>query len=555
MDGLLLCTKRGVDLMNLNDQSTQRLYSMDSRILGNLFDCKTYNHGQFILMSGDKVIVVLEKTADTPLTYKELLTYNARTSNGDRFYSNLNAAHSAEILPGSTENALRIVVAVTGDPSASPSNQGPTNGALVVFTQKNAASVTYNSSVPFPDAHAVHWDHKRNCLWALGSRTLSRFSLESDGTLIHQFSLYLNSKYTIPDGDVVAGGHDLIPLSPDALLVATIMRSYVVNLNLLDTEYEKAQASNFEPSIMYSQTFLKRTDFTHYGAVFSDPNLNAGYEYSYAECDASNSTATSSNTSAANCKTLENFMLLLRMGLIRKFAALGEISAIKGIDLDQQQRLAFVAVCSAHQPKPKDSIIAARPWTWPKTDPGCNRSIYVNVADTPPSGTYSNADLFPIIPPSLATAADGGISFPKLTDFKNYKMDPPNLFYRSRWLINDFRTVHFAPICSAGCATCDEQGCTTCTAGMNLLDGKCVAECPVPGYIASNGVCVPNKTSCVTGPACPCSSNCYACDITGPNATCTRCKNAKYLDNGSCVNTCPANTKNIGTGNFSRVCK
>ena len=167
------------------------------------------------------------------------------------------------------------------------------------------------------------------------------------------------------------------------------------------------------------------------------------------------------------------------------------------------------------------------------------------------------------------------------------------------------------------CRTCSWQlgapvadSCTMCKNSHYLLDGVCVASCPsgyepmgsgsfsryckpgpstsstAPGSSVSTTTKAPTtKASTTTGaptsstaPAsttttptpvlcagsstvettpepCRCEANCHRCDWTyGVAGACEYCKNAKYLLDGQCVDSCPVGYTSKGMGNFGRRC-
>lgn len=108
-----------------------------------------------------------------------------------------------------------------------------------------------------------------------------------------------------------------------------------------------------------------------------------------------------------------------------------------------------------------------------------------------------------------------------------------------------------------GCLHCTNEGtvCLECDATRFLANGKCKKKV----FCASNKVqYLPEGSPEVK---CRCGiSDCFRCLMEdGPvgTATCLRCKSAKYLHNGGCVEEteCSGGTVPSGPGNYGRSCE
>ena len=107
-----------------------------------------------------------------------------------------------------------------------------------------------------------------------------------------------------------------------------------------------------------------------------------------------------------------------------------------------------------------------------------------------------------------------------------------------------------------------------CKNAAYLYDFECVDTCP-DGYVGTgtgnfNRQCVVSQTTSetcagttttVTAQPCDCGGDCHTCDwINGEASDCRLCKNAAYLFEFECVETCPDGYIGTGTGNFNRQC-
>jgi hypothetical protein len=104
------------------------------------------------------------------------------------------------------------------------------------------------------------------------------------------------------------------------------------------------------------------------------------------------------------------------------------------------------------------------------------------------------------------------------------------------------------------CQACENATtCSFCRDAHYLYDGRCVETCPT----GSVGVGVGNfRRACqrldVSSATCtPSVNHCHACE---DSITCSFCRDSQYLYDGKCVATCPVGTVGQGTGNFRRYC-
>lgn len=112
--------------------------------------------------------------------------------------------------------------------------------------------------------------------------------------------------------------------------------------------------------------------------------------------------------------------------------------------------------------------------------------------------------------------------------------------------LNDVGTLNCLP-CDTSCATCkNNQTCTSCPSWQQLyiLSGACVSQCPnvTSPYL---GQCVCSGGSYYTNSKClDCNPLCASCDNS---SVCKTCKPGlfKNLLNGECVAYCPINTQPI----------
>ncbi|KAH6919160.1 FRAS1 protein [Coprinopsis sp. MPI-PUGE-AT-0042] len=99
--------------------------------------------------------------------------------------------------------------------------------------------------------------------------------------------------------------------------------------------------------------------------------------------------------------------------------------------------------------------------------------------------------------------------------------------------------------CATECDSCDGPGsgdCLTCSRGLFMADGRCVATDANGVCAGTNGLVADNlKRVC---DACP--SKCSSCSIPGftggssiDDVQCTQCTPGSVLSNGRCVDTCP----------------
>jgi len=103
--------------------------------------------------------------------------------------------HSAEVLP---DGNLLAVSSLGGD-------------AVRVYSTTSGETRDY----PLPGGHAIVWDARRECLWALGNSVLQRYSYNDDRD--HP-ELTLEAMINLPQ----PGGHDLYPRAGrDELFVTT----------------------------------------------------------------------------------------------------------------------------------------------------------------------------------------------------------------------------------------------------------------------------------------------------------------------------------------------
>ena len=108
--------------------------------------------------------------------------------------------------------------------------------------------------------------------------------------------------------------------------------------------------------------------------------------------------------------------------------------------------------------------------------------------------------------------------------------------------------------------------CTQCREQQYLHNGICLSGCP-PGHtehgtgnfnrrcvsLDANGANAGARTpagTCVAR-----RNNCHEC--TDDASACTKCRNAKYLDNttGLCVDACNQGFDPVGTGSYNRRCE
>lgn len=106
---------------------------------------------------------------------------------------------------------------------------------------------------------------------------------------------------------------------------------------------------------------------------------------------------------------------------------------------------------------------------------------------------------------------------------------------------------------SGGCkqisADPEDVQCTSCSKGKFLVDGWCTSSFDCK----ANKVINNDKRA---GLACSCTiKNCNECRaVFGKEEKCFNCKNKKYKFDGQCLDSCPANYSNVGTGTFKRKC-
>jgi len=109
--------------------------------------------------------------------------------------------------------------------------------------------------------------------------------------------------------------------------------------------------------------------------------------------------------------------------------------------------------------------------------------------------------------------------------------------------------------------------CTQCREQQYLHNGQCLSGCPAGHTEHGNGnfnrrcISPPGTGGAGTGtdtPARTCvarRNNCHEC--TDDATACTKCRNAKYLDNaaGACVDACAEGFVPVGIGNYNRRCE
>ncbi|EDQ90289.1 uncharacterized protein MONBRDRAFT_24594 [Monosiga brevicollis MX1] len=102
----------------------------------------------------------------------------------------------------------------------------------------------------------------------------------------------------------------------------------------------------------------------------------------------------------------------------------------------------------------------------------------------------------------------------------------------------------FCHDCSA-----DRNVCSVCGSGRFLFDGACLASCPA-GYV--NVGSGNYRNTCRRARVC--ADHCHSCDEDMPE-TCLVCRHGTYLLNGTCHTTCPAGYTGKGRGNFHNFCE
>lgn len=91
------------------------------------------------------------------------------------------------------------------------------------------------------------------------------------------------------------------------------------------------------------------------------------------------------------------------------------------------------------------------------------------------------------------------------------------------------------------CESCDNSSsCLTCLSGYYYYEGLCLAACPALITYAS-----PLFKTCLG-----CPDNCTQCTGDDSGATCTKCVNGYYMDDGACSLTCLT----LGTVPFNNQC-
>ncbi|MCF7761732.1 MAG: DUF6528 family protein, partial [Cephaloticoccus sp.] len=103
-----------------------------------------------------------------------------------------------------------------------------TGSQLRLFLTNSAPSGEAVAEYSLFDGHGVHWDEKRQCLWALGGQELRRYQLLINGG---KAELQLSGSYALPAIDIARTepvfihGHDLAKTeSPDAFYLTDAAR-------------------------------------------------------------------------------------------------------------------------------------------------------------------------------------------------------------------------------------------------------------------------------------------------------------------------------------------
>eukprot|EP00043_Microstomoeca_roanoka_P014701 m.146299 g.146299 ORF g.146299 m.146299 type:complete len:824 (+) comp16083_c0_seq1:126-2597(+) len=116
-----------------------------------------------------------------------------------------------------------------------------------------------------------------------------------------------------------------------------------------------------------------------------------------------------------------------------------------------------------------------------------------------------------------------------------------------------------------------EVDCTHCRDSKYLFEQQCLNACPSPevavgaGFSTFGRYCHPGDVTCRSrkvitrdspfyGATCPCDPACHICTWTESGNTCSRCRDAKYLLDGQCVDTCPSNYTHSGVQSYGREC-
>eukprot|EP00049_Salpingoeca_infusionum_P014494 m.271699 g.271699 ORF g.271699 m.271699 type:complete len:312 (+) comp15683_c18_seq4:1738-2673(+) len=102
------------------------------------------------------------------------------------------------------------------------------------------------------------------------------------------------------------------------------------------------------------------------------------------------------------------------------------------------------------------------------------------------------------------------------------------------------------------CHTCnaDQSECIICSGAKYLLDGICVDECPSSSYNAIGSGNFHRR--CVSPYACA-IDGCHRCDAV--TKQCTTCRDEKFLLDGQCVESCPLELVEQGSGTFAKTCE
>jgi hypothetical protein len=133
-----------------------------------------------------------------------------------------------------------------------------------------------------------------------------------------------------------------------------------------------------------------------------------------------------------------------------------------------------------------------------------------------------------------------------------YRVSNTTSLYRRRCVPRDCRSAF------TNCHECDPglTRCTMCRNNHSLHEGHCLAACP-PGTVARGTgsfrrtcLTLPRPVSCTVG-----QNKCSICGL-GPNRhRCLQCTDSHYLLNGVCLAQCPVSTIPVTPGVDGSVCK
>eukprot|EP00037_Helgoeca_nana_P030437 m.375995 g.375995 ORF g.375995 m.375995 type:complete len:414 (+) comp28189_c0_seq2:112-1353(+) len=105
------------------------------------------------------------------------------------------------------------------------------------------------------------------------------------------------------------------------------------------------------------------------------------------------------------------------------------------------------------------------------------------------------------------------------------------------------------------CLTCNAEStmCTRCRNSRYLHNGTCLQNCP-NAYI-EQGFGRFGRQCAMMSPGQTCLARTMGCHDCSSMTACGKCRDQQYLHNGTCIPACPPNTVPVGTGNYGRVCE